>query len=336
MAERQALAVLADGALKHQLVVGVRDEWVRHELRWLVLRSADRPFIVVREEELYLMCEEEASVVAMRQVEKVAPALSGPVGGSVSNMSVGDVSVDRELCCVDTVLSSAVSGGLCDLDRVSGGDDTDASGVDTVSGGGDTDASGVGTVSGAVSGGLCDLDRVSGGGDTDVSGVDTVSGAVSVCLCDLDSVSPGAMVVRVGEMMSGGGDAVVSGVDVPVCGVSSVMTAGELDVCCGGLVSDETGVVSVDDVVACGDDPLLPDSVRAGGRLSVVGDILACDSGVARNGRGDTEVVVVPGLAQPVWVDGLICMDGSLRPEPPPMNALWLRCRPPVLLTTAC
>ena len=33
VAERQALAVLADGTLKHQFVVGVRDEWVRHELR---------------------------------------------------------------------------------------------------------------------------------------------------------------------------------------------------------------------------------------------------------------------------------------------------------------
>ena len=305
MAERQALAVLGDGSLKHQFVVGVRDGWVRHELRWLVLRSPDTPFIVVREEALCLLCEEEASVVAMRQVEKAAPALSGPVGGSVSNGSVGDVSVDMELCCVDTVLSSAVSGGLCVLDRVSGGGDTDASGVDTVSG--------------AVSGGLCDLDRVSGGGDTDVSGVDMVSGAVSVCLCDLDSVSPGAMVVRVGEMMlSGGGDAVVSGVDVPVCGVSSVMTAGELDVCCcGSLVSDETGDVSVDDVVSFGDDPLLPDSVCVGGRLSVVGDTLACDS------RGDTEVLVVPGVAQPVGVDG------SLRPEPPPMKALWLRRGPP-------
>ena len=311
MAERQALAVLGDGALKHQFVVGVRDGWVRHELRWLVLRSPDRPFIVVREEALCLLCEEEASVVAMRQVEKAAPALSGPVGGSVSNGSVGDVSVDMELCCVDTVLSSAASGCLCVLDRVSGGGDTDTSGVDTVSG--------------AVSGGLCDLDRVSEGGDTDVSCVDTVSGAVSVCLCDLDNVSPGAM-VRVGEMMlSGGGDAVVLGVDVPVCGVSSVMTAGEIDVCCcGSLVSDETGDVSVDDVVACGDDPLLPDSVRVGGRLSVVGDTLACDS------RGDTEVVVVPGVAKPVGVDS------SLRPEPSPMKALWLRRGPPVLLTAAC
>ena len=287
VAERQALAVLADGALKHQFVVGVRDKWVRHELRRLVLRSADRPFIVVREEALCLVCDEEARAVQMRPVvEKAAPASRGLVGGSVSNVSVGDVSVscggDMELCGVDTVLSSAVSGGLCDLDRVSGGGDTDASGVDTVPG--------------AVSGGLCDLERV-----------------------------------------LGVGDAVVSGVDVSVCGVNSVMTAGEFDVCCGYLVYDETGdVVSVDDVVACDDDPLLPDSVRVGGRLSVVGDTLACDSGVARSGRGDTEVVVVPGVAQPVWVDGLIYSDGSLRPNPPPMNALWLCCKPPVLLTAAC
>ena len=43
-----ALTVLDDGALRHQFVVGVRDEWVRHELRRLMLRSADMPFIVVR------------------------------------------------------------------------------------------------------------------------------------------------------------------------------------------------------------------------------------------------------------------------------------------------
>ena len=48
MAECQALAVLGDGALKHQFVVGVRDGWVRHELRQLILRLADKPFIVVR------------------------------------------------------------------------------------------------------------------------------------------------------------------------------------------------------------------------------------------------------------------------------------------------
>ena len=53
-------------------------------LRRLILRSADRPFIVAREEALCLMCEEEACVMQMRPVEKAALALSGPVGGSVS------------------------------------------------------------------------------------------------------------------------------------------------------------------------------------------------------------------------------------------------------------
>ena len=161
--------------------------------------------------------------------------------------------------------------------------------------------------------------------------------AVSGCLCDLDSVSQGDLVVRVGEMsLSGGGDAVVSsvdesvccvnsvladgildlcgvdtvvsGVDEYVCGVSSVMTAGELDVCgCDSLVSVgagySSGVEVVDDVVACGDDTLLPDAFRVSGWLSVVG----------------------PGVAQRGWVDGLICVDVSLRPEPPPMHAMCLR-----------
>ena len=67
------------------------------------------------------------------------------------------------------VSSGAVSGCMCDLDRVSGGGDTDVSGVDTVA-------------SGAVSGCMCDIDSVSrgdvvvrvgemsfsGGGDADV------------------------------------------------------------------------------------------------------------------------------------------------------------------------
>ena len=162
------------------------------------------------------------------------------------------------------------------------------------------------------------------GGDVELCSVDTVvPGAFSGCQCDLDSVSRGDLVVRVGDMsLSGGGDAfvsgvdesvccvnsvladgildlcgsdaVVSGADEPVCGVSSVMTAGELDVFCyDSVVSDETGeVASVDDVVACGDDPLLPEAVRVGGRLSVVGDTLVCGAGVTRSGRGDTEAVV--------------------------------------------
>ena len=95
--------------------------------------------------------------------------------------------------------------------------------------------------SGVVSGGLYDIDRVSGGGDTDVSGVDTVVSGAD----DIDSASRGDIVVSVDEMsLSGGVDTVVSGVDEPVCCVSSVMTAGELDVSgCDILVSDETGDV---------------------------------------------------------------------------------------------
>ena len=67
----------------------------------------------------------------------------------------------------------------------------------------------------------------------------------------------------------------VYGVDEPVCDVSSVMTTGELDVCgCDSLVSagagDSSGVEGVDDVVACGDDTLLPDAFRVDGWLSVV------------------------------------------------------------------
>ena len=167
----------------------------------------------------------------------------------------------------------------------------------SVSCGGDMELCGVYTMSGAVSGGVCDLDMMLGGGDKGVSVVDTVvPGAVSGCQCDIDSVSRGDLVVRVGGMsLSGGGDAVVSGVDEPVCGVSSVITAGELDVfVCDSVVSDETGeVVSVDDVVACGDD-----AVRVGGRLSMVGATLVCGAGVARSGTGDTGAVVGSGVAQ--------------------------------------
>ena len=47
-------------------------------------------------------------------------------------------------------------------------------------------------------------------------------------------------------------------------------------------------------------------------------------------------MVGVPGVAQPVLLDGFICADGSLRPKPPPMNALWLRRRAFMLLTAAC
>ena len=45
---------------------------------------------------------------------------------------------------------------------------------------------------------------------------------------------------------------------------------------------------------------LLPDAFRVGGWLSVVG----------------------LGLAQPGWVDGLVCADESISPEPLPMHAM--------------
>ena len=269
------------------------------------------------------MCEEEARVVQMQPVEKVASALSRPFGSSVSCVLGLD-----PLVLGDGIVSSGDVGRCVSVGdvSVSCGSDMELCGVDTV-------------LSGVVSSGLCDLDRVSGGGDTDMGSVDTVvSDAVSGCLCDIDSVSRGDLVVRVGEMsLSGAGDAVVSGVDESVCGVSSVladgildlsgidtvvygvdepvcdvsavMTTGELDVCgCDSLVSngagDSSGVEVVDDVVACGDDTLLHDAFRAGGWLSVVG----------------------LGVAQPGWVDGLICADNSMRPEPPPMPAMCL-CR---------
>ena len=51
------MAMRLNDALKHQFVVGVRDEWVQHELRRLMLKSADRSFIAVWGEALCLMCE---------------------------------------------------------------------------------------------------------------------------------------------------------------------------------------------------------------------------------------------------------------------------------------
>ena len=47
---------------------------------------------------------------------------------------------------------------------------------------------------------------------------------------------------------------------------------------------------------------------------------------MARCDRRDAGVVVGPGVTKPGWVDGLVCADDSLRPEPPPMHAMCL-CR---------
>ena len=64
---------------------------------------------------------------------------------------------------------------------------------------------------------------------------------------------------------------------------------------------------------------------------------MLCCAGVERRGdRGDAESSVVfgPGVTPPGGVDGLVCVDDSLRPEPPPMHAMCLRCC--ILLAAAC
>ena len=105
MAKRQAPAVLGDDALRHHFVVGVREEWVRRELRWLMMASADKPFFVVREESLCLMCDEEDRIVQMRSVEgNATPALSVP------SVCASVVDSGADVLCVDKVMLG--DGGL--------------------------------------------------------------------------------------------------------------------------------------------------------------------------------------------------------------------------------
>ena len=114
-----------------------------------------------------------------------------------------------------------------------------------------------------------------------------------------------------------------------MCGVNSVMTASELDVCgCDSVVSDEAGKLSVVEVVVPSDD-----AVRVGGCLSVVGDTLMCGAGVARSDRAKTEMAVGRVTVHPGWVDGLLCADGSLLSEPPPMHAI---CLSRIIMAAAC
>ena len=51
----------------------------------------------------------------MSPVEKAASGLSGPVGGSVSYVSVDDM----EFSSIDTVVSDAVLSDACDVDSMS-------------------------------------------------------------------------------------------------------------------------------------------------------------------------------------------------------------------------
>ena len=242
VAERHALVVHVGGALKHQFVVSV---CVMSGCD--MLRSADKSFIVVCEEALYLMCEEKARIMQMRPVEKAAPVLSGPVGGSVSYGLGVDAVVLRDRGVSSGAVGRYVSAGDVSL---SDDGDTDGSGVDTV-------------VSGAVSVCMCDLDRVSrgdivmsvddmslqGGGGAMVSGVDESA-------CGVNSVLAAGVL---------GVDTVVSGVGEPVCGVNSVLAPGVLDLCgvdkvLTGVDESVCGVNSVMSagVDLCGVDTVVP------------------------------------------------------------------------------
>ena len=174
------------------------------------------PFIVVREEALRLMCEEEASVIEMRQVEQAASGLSGPVGGSVSRV----LSLDAAVVCDGGVTADAGDVGR----YVSVGDerrDMELSGVDTV-------------VSGAVSGGLCDLGSLS-------------PGVMVVRVGDMSLTGGGDTVVSGRDEPMCGDSSVKTADDFDVCACDSLVSDG---------AGDSSAVEFVDDVVACSDDTM--------------------------------------------------------------------------------
>ena len=195
------------------------------------------------------------------------------------HVSAGDVSVsedgDADVSGVDTVVSGAVSGCLCDLDRVSRGDIVMSIDEISLPGGGCAMVSGVDES-------VCGVNSVLAAGVLDLCHVDTVLTGVDESMCCVNSVmSPGVL----GQC---GVDTVVSGVDERVCGVSSVMTASELDVCaCDSIVSDEAGNSSSVEMIVS-----IYDAFLVGGWLSVVGDTSMCGAGVARSDRGDNGVVI--------------------------------------------
>ena len=133
------------------------------------------------------MCEEEDRIVQMRPVEKAAPVLSDPVGGSLSCVlgldalvldDGGDVSVpcvgDVELYGVDTVVPGA------DLDSVSRGDLVVRVGEMSLSGGGDAVVS-------CVNESVCYVNSVLADGIIDLCGGDSLRPdpppMYSTCLC---------------------------------------------------------------------------------------------------------------------------------------------------------
>ena len=58
-AEHRALALLRDTALKYQFIQDVQEQSVRQELRRIALHSADKPFLLMRNEALHLLDEEQ-------------------------------------------------------------------------------------------------------------------------------------------------------------------------------------------------------------------------------------------------------------------------------------
>ena len=65
-AEEKALVLLRDNALKEQFVRGVKEHSVRHELRRIALGSADRSFLVMRDEVLSLLGDHSESQRTVR------------------------------------------------------------------------------------------------------------------------------------------------------------------------------------------------------------------------------------------------------------------------------
>ena len=65
-AEEEALVLLRDNALKEQFVRGVKEHSVRHELRRIALGSADRSFLVMRDEVLSLLGDHSESQRTVR------------------------------------------------------------------------------------------------------------------------------------------------------------------------------------------------------------------------------------------------------------------------------
>ena len=95
LAERQALTLLRDNALKEQFAQGVRQQSVRQELRRLALASVGRPFFQMRDEALLLLREDEEPMrVRTTCVDQVQ---SAPFRSPLSKVPVPSDSVYQPL-----------------------------------------------------------------------------------------------------------------------------------------------------------------------------------------------------------------------------------------------